>query len=119
MVDDDVRMLRMMQRILELEGYCVATATDGRTALTLLEKRKPDLIILAILMPELDGFQVLNLIRKRSKAPVIMFTGKGKVTTLHDTLILGADAYVKKPTSARELVARIKAKLRRTESSVP
>lgn len=73
-VDDDQEMLRMVSYVLELEGYGVAVATDGKAALALFEERSPDLVILDIVMPELDGFQVLDLIRQRSNIPVIMLT---------------------------------------------
>ena len=111
-VDDDRETLRMFSHILELEGYDVITAPDGQTALVLLEHR-PDLVILDIMMPGLDGIQVLNLIRQRSNVPVIMLTGRCEMTTVRDTLGMGADDYVRKPFRPRELVARIKAKLRR------
>jgi len=114
-VDDDEEMLRMLTRILELEGYDVAIAADGRAAVTMLEEYKPDLIILDIMMPEMDGFQVLDIIRQRSNIPVIMLTARCEVTTLRDALVLGADDYVRKPFHARELLARIGAKLRRAE----
>ena len=113
-VDDDRETLRMLSHILELEGYDVITAADGQTALALLE-RKPDLVILDIMMPGLDGLQVLNLIRQRSNVPVIMLTGRGEMTAVRDTLGMGADDYVRKPFRPRELIARIKAKLRRAD----
>ena len=113
-VDDNQEMLRMLKRTLELEGYGVAIAADGSSALALLEEWKPDLVILDIVMPGLDGFQVLDLIRQRSNIPVIMLTARREVTTLRDALVLGADDYVRKPFSTRELVARVQAKLRRT-----
>jgi len=112
-VDDNQEMLRMLKRTLELEGYDVATAADGSSALALLEEWKPDLVILDIMMPGLDGFQVLDLIRQRSNIPVIMLTARREVTTLRDALALGADDYVRKPFATRELVARVRAKLRR------
>ena len=117
-VDDDREILRMLNRTLDLEGYAVDTAGDGRTALALLEERKPDLVILDIMMPDLDGFQVLDVIRQRSNVPVIMLTARCEVTTVREALVLGADDYVRKPFGTRELVARVKAKLRRTEQRV-
>ena len=114
-IDDNKETLRMLTRILELGGYDVAIAADGISAVTTLEEHKPDLIILDIMMPEMDGFQILNLIRQRSNVPVIMLTAKCEVTTLHDALVLGADDYVRKPFRTRELLARIGAKLRRAE----
>jgi len=116
-VDDDREMLKMLNRTLELEGYGVALADDGRSALTMLEEREPDLVLLDIVMPELDGFEVLSRIRQRYSMPVIMLTGRCEVTTLRDALVLGADDYVKKPFSTRELLARVRAKLRLTERS--
>ena len=113
-VDDDQEILRMVSRTLELEGYDVATAADGNSALALIEKRRPDLVLLDIMMPEPDGFQVLHLIRQRFNFPIIMLTARQEVTVLDDAITLGADDYVRKPFSTRELVARIKAKLRRT-----
>jgi len=114
-VDDQQETLGMLTRTLELEGYDVAVATDGNSALALLEKHKPDLIILDIVMLELDGFQVLNLIRQRSNVPIIMLTGKREMTSVHRALNLGADDYVRKPFSTHEVVARVKAKLRRAK----
>ena len=93
-VDDEQGILRLLKRTLEPEGYDVVVAADGVSALTLLEECKPDLIVLDITMPPLDGFQTLDLIRQRSNVPVIMLTGRGEVTTLRDTLTLGADDYV-------------------------
>ena len=117
-VDDDREMLKMLNRTLELEGYGVALADDGRSALTMLEEREPDLVLLDIVMPEMDGFKVLGLIRQRYTMPVIMLTGRCEVTALRDALVLGADDYVKKPFSTRELLARVRAKLRLTERSI-
>ena len=113
-VDDDIEILEMLRRTLELEGFDVATAADGRSALTILEDSGPDLVILDIIMPEIDGFQVLEITRQRSNVPVIMLTGKCEVDSLRDALALGADDYVKKPFRPRELLARVRAKLRRT-----
>ena len=117
-VDDDREMLSMVSYILELEGYGVAVAANGRAALALLEECGPDLVILDIVMPELDGFQVLDLIRQRSNVPVIMLTARNEVTTLRDALALGADDYVRKPFRTRELLARIQAKLRRAGAEI-
>lgn len=113
-VDDDVEILRILTRSLELEGYDVTTAADGRSALATLDDSKPDLVILDIVMPELDGFQVLDLMRQRSNVPVIMLTAKSEVDSMRDAMALGADDYVRKPFHIRVLVARVRAKLRRT-----
>ena len=112
-VDDEETMLKLLRVNLSLDGYDVITASNGVSALELLEERQPDLIILDIMMPGQDGFQVLDLIRERCNVPVIMLTARGEVTTLKDALVLGADDYVKKPFSILELEARIRAKLRR------
>ena len=112
-VDDEHDILRLLSRTLEPEGYSVIATDNSISALVLLQQRKPDLVILDIMMPLLDGFQVLDFIRKRSNVPVIMLTGRVETAILHDALALGADDYVKKPFHPLELVARIKAKLRR------
>ena len=117
-IDDEQEILRLLKRTLEPEGYDVVTANGGVSALLLMEERRPDLVILDIMMPGLDGFQVLDFIRKRSNIPVIMLTGRGEVTTLRDALVLGADDYVRKPFGKRELLARIRAKLRRAGPAV-
>lgn len=115
--DDDQQMLRLLSRILELEGFDVAVVTDGRSALQLLEERRPDLLILDIIMPGLSGFEVLDLVRQRWNIPVIMLTVITDVDSLRQALAAGADDYVTKPFSPRELVARIRAKLRRAGSA--
>ncbi len=112
-VDDDDTILSLLSRILELEGYDVTLASDGSPAIILMEEHTPDLIILDIMMPGLDGFQVLDLIRQRSNVPVIMLTARDEVTTLRNALSRGADDYVRKPFGREELLARIRAKLRR------
>ena len=112
-VDDDQNLLRMVSRALELEGFRSIVAADGNSALALLEKHKPDLVLLDIVMPGLDGFEVLKRIRRHSDVPVIMLTAKNEVTTVRDTISLGADDYIRKPFSIVELLARIRCKLRR------
>ena len=112
-VDDEQPILRLLSRILEPEGYGVVVADNGRSALTLLEDYQPDLVLLDIMMPGLDGFQVLRYIRQRSNVPVIMLTAKREVETVRDALDVGADDYVRKPFHTRELLARIHTKLKR------
>ena len=118
-VDDDQEMLRIIKRTLELEGYSVATAANGSTAVTLLKEQGPDLVILDIVRPKMDGFQVLDIIRQYSDIPIIMLTAKCEVTTMRDALVLGADDYMRKPFSTRVLAARVRAKLRRAKQQVP
>jgi len=108
-VDDNQDMLKIINRTLELEGYTVITASDGRAALALLEEHSPDLIILDIMMPETDGFQVLELLRERSNVPVIMLTARREPLLVQKALLLGADDYIKKPFRPLVLVARVRA----------
>ena len=115
-VDDQESILKLLRVNLTVEGCRVITASDGSSALELLEEHKPDLVLLDIMMPGLDGFQTLDLIRERTNVPVIMLTAIDEVTSLQRTLVAGADDYVTKPFSILELVARIRAKLRRTGS---
>ena len=117
-VDDEPQILKLLDRTLKTEGYDVVVADNGRPALDMLEEHRPDLVILDIMMPGLDGFQVLNLIRQRSNIPVIMLSARREVATRRDTLILGTDDYVGKPFCTGELVARIRAKLRRAGAEV-
>lgn len=118
-VDDDQEILRMLSHIFELEGYSVVVAADGDSALAMVEKQRPDLAILDIMMPGQDGLQVLDIIRRNYDFPVIMLTGRCEVTTLRDAVGLGADDYVRKPFSVRELLARVRVKLRRAEQCPP
>jgi len=113
-VDDDQAILRLLKRTLEPEGFGVVIASNGRSALALLEEHKPDLVILDIMMPGLNGFQILRLMRQHSNIPVIMLTARCEMETSRDALNLGADDYVRKPFQTLELLARIRAKLRRT-----
>lgn len=114
-VDDDVRILRMMQRILELEGYRVLTATDGKAALNVFDGETLDLVLLDIIMPGVDGYAVCQCIRQFSQVPIIMVTAKGSEEEKVRGLNAGADDYVPKPFSSNELVARVRAVLRRTK----
>ena len=91
---------------------------DGDSALALLDEIEPDLVVLDIMMPGLDGFETLDLIRERSNVPVVMLTARREVKSLQRALFLGADDYVSKPFSTRTLVARIRAKLRRARQEV-
>jgi len=117
-VDDERYILDMLKCTLEDEGYSVDVAADGNSALTLLTEHKPDLVLLDILMPGLNGYQILDIIRKRSDVPVIMVTGVAEATSVAQTVDLGADDYVRKPFNTRVLMARIKNKLRRARSGL-
>ena len=112
-VDDDRNICELLRLYIEKEGFDVVIANDGRQALDLFDSEKPDLIMLDIMLPELDGWQVCREIRKKSQCPIIMLTAKGEVFDKVLGLELGADDYVVKPFEAKEVVARIKAVLRR------
>ncbi len=112
-VDDDMRILRMIQRTLELEGYKVLVASDGRTALKVFDEEAPDLVLLDIMLPDQDGYAVCQRMREFSHVPIIMVTAKGGDEEKVHGLDSGADDYISKPFSARELAARVRAALRR------
>jgi len=112
-VDDDIRILRMMKHILELEGFQVLIANNGDSALKTFDKETPDLVLLDIMMPDMDGYTVCEHIREFSQVPVIMVTAKGDDKEKVEGLDIGADDYVTKPFSASELTARVRAVLRR------
>ena len=114
-VDDEEYVRKLLQRVLEEAGYGVVLTANGREALDKMSQTNVSLVLLDIMMPELDGFQTLKLIRQQYDVPVIMLTAKSEVTTLRDALALGADDYVRKPFNTLELLARIQAKLRRVE----
>lgn len=116
-VDDEERMVRFIRLNLEHDGFRVKEAFDGRQALEELRTEAPDLILLDVMMPGLDGFEVLQMIREVSKIPVLMLTAKGEEDDRVRGLELGADDYITKPFSPRELVSRVKAVLRRVEAS--
>ncbi|MBI5964848.1 MAG: response regulator transcription factor [Chloroflexi bacterium] len=114
-VDDEERMVRFIRMNLEHDGFQVSEAFNGRQAIQKLRDVTPDLILLDIMMPDLDGFEVLETLREISNVPVIMLTAKGEEDDRVRGLERGADDYVTKPFSPRELVSRVKAVLRRTE----
>ena len=115
-VDDEARMVRFIQLNLEHDGFQVITAYNGREALEQVRSALPNLVLLDVMMPDLDGFDVLERIREQSTIPVIMLTAKGEEDDRVRGLELGADDYVTKPFSPRELVSRVRAVLRRTET---
>jgi len=114
-VDDEPRMTRFIRMNLELEGYRVIEAHDGLEALDKARTALPDLILLDVMMPELDGFETLRTLRQVSNVPVIMLTVRDEEGDKVRGLELGADDYVTKPFGTRELVSRVKAVLRRTQ----
>ena len=114
-VDDETRISRMIRMNLEHDGYEVIEAQSGQQALDLVRSRMPSLVILDVMMPGLDGFETLSILREISQVPVIMLTAKGEEEDRIRGLELGADDYVTKPFSPRELVSRVKAVLRRAE----
>jgi two-component system KDP operon response regulator KdpE len=114
-VDDEKRMVEFIRMNLELEGYRVSTAHNGLEALQRLRDDLPDLVLLDVMMPQMDGFETLQRIREVSTVPVMMVTVRGEEPDLIRGLELGADDYIAKPFSPRELLTRIKAVLRRAE----
>ena len=114
-VDDEPRMVQMIGMNLKLENFEVINAPDGYQALEKVTKEMPDLVLLDIMMPEMDGFETLKRIREISSVPVIFLSVKAEETDRVKGLDLGADDYITKPFSPRELVSRIKAVLRRVE----
>ena len=114
-VEDDVKIARFVELELRHEGYETETATDGRTGLMKALEPKTDLVLLDIMLPELSGMEVCRRIRQESTVPVIMLTAKGDVTDKVAGLDMGANDYMTKPFGIRELLARVKANLRRTE----
>ncbi len=114
-VDDEPLYLRLLKVNLEQEGYLIATAKDGQEALEMVDQEMPDLIILDVMMPKLDGITVAIRIRQFSNVPIIMLTALGEEQDRVRGLNLGADDYMVKPFSATELIARVKAVLRRSQ----
>ncbi len=114
-VDDEPRMIGFIRMNLELEGYHVLEAHNGLEALEIVRTQLPDLVLLDVMMPELDGFETLRMLREFSNIPVIMLTAKGEEDDKVYGLELGADDYVTKPFGSRELSSRVRAVLRRAE----
>ncbi len=118
-VDDETRMVRFVRMNLELEGFRVSSASSGLEALDKVREDLPDLVILDVMMPDMDGFETLERLRQVSNVPVIMLTVKAEEEDKVRGLELGADDYVTKPFSPRELVSRVKAALRRADMPTP
>ena len=115
-IDDEASIRQIVETRLKLAGYEVITAADGVEALEQAATHNPSLIVLDVMMPKMDGFEVCRELRKNMTTPIIMLTAKGDITDRIAALELGADDYVVKPFSPRELEARIKAVLRRTHT---
>ncbi|MEB3285030.1 MAG: response regulator transcription factor [Candidatus Sericytochromatia bacterium] len=115
-IDDEASIRQIVETRLKLAGYEVMTASDGVEALEQAATHNPSLIVLDVMMPKMDGFEVCRELRKNMTTPIIMLTAKGDITDRIAALELGADDYVVKPFSPRELEARIKAVLRRTQT---
>ena len=111
--DDDRNIAELLRLYLEKEGYTVSVAGDGEEALARFSADSPDMVLLDIMMPKLDGWQVCREIRKKSNCPIIMITAKGETFDKVLGLELGADDYITKPFAMRELLARVKANIRR------
>jgi DNA-binding response OmpR family regulator len=118
-VDDEERLRSLLQAYLAQDGYNVSTAANGREALMLARQEKPDLIILDIMMPEMDGYEFLRVHRREQDTPIIILTARVDESDNVLGLELGADDYVTKPFSPRVLAARVRAVLRRTGQKTP
>ncbi|MBI5200777.1 MAG: response regulator transcription factor [Elusimicrobia bacterium] len=116
-VEDEKSLLKGLRFNLEREGHRVVTATDGQAGLDAFNREKPDLVILDVMLPKLDGFGFCKAVRAKSQAPIVMLTARGEEVDRILGLELGADDYVTKPFSLRELMARVKAILKRSAPS--
>jgi DNA-binding response OmpR family regulator len=116
-VDDEPMVREVLARYLSKEGFAVDVAEDGERALQRLADTEPDLVLLDLMLPKVDGYEVFRQLRERTTTPVIMLTARGEETDRVVGLELGADDYVTKPFSPREVVARVRAVLRRTGSA--
>lgn len=114
-VEDDKTLLEMLQYNLERQGYEVLVAEDGRSGLKLARDNHPDLLLLDVMLPGLDGFEVCRILRKEQNVPILMLTARTEEIDKIVGLEMGADDYITKPFSMRELVARVKAQLRRVD----
>lgn len=116
-VDDELKMVKLVRTYLEGSGFNVVVAYDGQEALTVFRHEQPDLIVLDLMLPKIDGLDVARTVRRTSDVPIIMLTARAEEADRLIGLELGADDYVVKPFSPRELVARVRAVLRRTTPS--
>ena len=117
LVDDDSQLIRLVRANLEPVGYRVLVAMDARSALEIVDREMPDLMVLDIMLPEIDGYELCRRIREFSDIPIIMLTAKVEDTDKVTGLKLGADDYMTKPFNVQELLARIEAVLRRTRAT--
>lgn len=115
-IDDQDLNLRLVEAMLAPEDYEVVLARSGEEGLEKIKDTCPDIVLLDIMMPGMNGYEVLRILRQQSNIPVIMLTAKGEATSVRDALNLGADDYIRKPFKKGELLARIQAKLRRAET---
>lgn len=113
-VEDEPNMLFALEYALEQDGYETLTATDGDGGLRIARERRPDIVILDVMLPRLDGFEVCRILRRESNVPILMLTARGEEVDRVVGLELGADDYVTKPFSMRELLARVRNLLRRS-----
>ncbi len=118
-VDDEPKIVSTVRAYLEREGYAVVEANDGRKALELFQRQPPDLIVLDLMLPEVDGLEVCRQVRRAGETPIIMLTARQEDADKLIGLEIGADDYVTKPFSPRELVARVGAVLRRSRTHAP
>lgn len=118
-VDDEPRFIRLIEANLQTEGYAIIKAKDGKQAVEQAASAKPDLVLLDVMMPEMDGFQACERIRQFSNVPIIMLTARGEEDQRIRGLNLGADDYIVKPFSAGEMLARVRAVLRRAQTAAP
>ena len=118
-VDDEPQIVRVLKGYLETAGFQVVTASDGTEAMAAFRHESPDLVVLDLMLPEVDGLDVARAIRRQGDVPIIMLTARVEETDRLIGLELGADDYVTKPFSPREVVARVRAVLRRTERTEP
>ncbi|MBC5806067.1 MAG: DNA-binding response regulator [Candidatus Eremiobacter antarcticus] len=118
-IDDEQRIREMLELGLSREGFSVQSARDARQALAVVSSWAPDVIILDVMMPQIDGFALLPMLRKQTHAPVVMLSAKGDIPDKVTGLTLGADDYLAKPFALEELVARLSAALRRPQLVTP
>jgi len=117
-VDDEPKIVKLTRDFLEKDGFTVISAADGATALQMAHREKPDLVVLDLMLPGMDGWEVCRALRRESDLPVIMLTARSEESDQVVGLELGADDYITKPFSPRTLVARVRALLRRTQGSM-